>query len=361
MALSPVINFKTGNFDTFGNVGDLNGDGRPDLIAVNVLSNTVTVLRNNIGSPLISSISDTLGLKGKTIVITGKRFTGTTSVGFGGVPATSFQVVSANEIDAVVAGGASGEVTVGSASGTGVISGFRFIPEIVFEGSTTICNNSSFHLFSTAESNNQWYQDGVLITGATDNSVHPLTSGLYSVKTTSNNITTSSDSGIFIYVISVSVLSISKNADNILVSSLDSGNQWYLNGVAIPGATDKTFVPVQNGLYTVTHSEYDCTSDFSSGYNVNMTDEIDLGNGQYARLYPNPVTTDLTIKWKTNSAGSLNISITDLQGRPVVTIMDLTEQGTTINLSTLSPGCYLLKMYSAESGIDKTVKILKAN
>ena len=99
----------------------------------------------------------------------------------------------------------------------------------------------------------------------------------------------------------------------------------------------------------------------SSGYNVNMADEIDLGNGQHARLYPNPVTTDLTIKWQINSGSSLNISITDLQGRPVVTLMDLTEQGATINLSALSPGYYLLKMYSSESGINKTVKILKAN
>jgi hypothetical protein len=199
-----------------------------------------------------------------------------------------------------------------------------------------------------------------MISGATANSLHPTTSGLYSVKTTSNNITTSSDSGIFVNVISVPVPSISKNSENVLVSSLDSGNQWYLNGVAILGATDKTFAPVQNGLYSVTNSENGCTSDLSSGYNVNMTDEIDLGNGQHARLYPNPVTTDLTIKWKINS-GSLNISIMDLQGNPVVTIMNLTEQGTTINLSALSPGYYFVKMYSAESGIDKTVKILKAN
>ncbi len=361
IALSPVINFKTGNYDTFGNVGDLNGDGRPDLIAVNVLTNTVTVLRNNIGAPLISSISDTLGLKEKTIVITGKRFTGTTSVDFGGVPATSFQVISANEIDAVVAGGASGDVTVTSASGTGSFSGFRFRPEIVFEGSTSICSSSSFLLHSTANSNNQWYKDSVMISGATANSLHPLISGVYSVKTTSNGITTSSDSGIFITVITVPVPSISKNADNVLVSSLDSGNQWYLDDAAIVGATDKIFDPVQNGLYNVTHTENGCTSDFSSGYNVNMTDEIDLGNGQHARLYPNPVTTDLTIKWQLNSGGSLNISITDLQGRPVVTLLDLTQQGTIINLSALSPGYYLLKMYSSESGINKTVKILKVN
>ncbi len=361
IALSSPINFKTGNFDTFGNVGDLNGDGRPDLIAVNVLLNTVTVLRNNIGSPLISSISDTLGLKGKTIVITGKRFTGATSVGFGGVPATSFKVASSNEIDAVVAGGASGEVTVTSASGTGTISGFRFMPEIVFQGSTSICSNSSFVLNSTADSNNQWYKDGVMLPGATANSLNPLISGLYSVQTTSNGIATSSDSGVSVYVIPVPVPSISKNVDNELVSSLDSGNQWYLNGSAILGATNKIFVPVQNGLYNVTHSENGCTSDFSSGYNIKMSDEVDLGNGQHARLYPNPVTTDLTIKWQTNSAASLNISITDLQGNPVLTVTDLTEQGTTIHLSALSPGYYFLKMYSSQSGINKTVKILKTN
>ena len=110
----------------------------------------------------------------------------------------------------------------------------------------------------------------------------------------------------------------------------------------------------------VTNSENGCTSDFSSGYNVNMTDEVDLGNGQHARLYPNPVTTDLTLKWQINS-GSLNISITDLQGQPVVTVMDLTEQGTTINLSALPTGYYFVKMYSSESGINKTVKILKVN
>jgi hypothetical protein len=131
--------------------------------------------------------------------------------------------------------------------------------------------------------------------------------------------------------------------------------------VAITGATDKIYAPVQNGLYSVTNSENGCTSDFSTGYNVNMTSEIDLGNGQHMRLYPNPVTTDLTLKWKINSASSLNITITDLQGRPVVTVTDLTEGGTTINLSNLSPGYYLLKMYDAESGINKTVKILKGN
>ena len=51
----------------------------------------------------------------------------------------------------------------------------------------------------------------------------------------------------------------------------------------------------------------------SSGYTVNMTDEVDLGNGQHARVFPIPATIDLTLKWKINS-GSLSISISDLAG-----------------------------------------------
>ena len=361
IALSPSIDFKTGNFDVFGNVGDLNGDGRPDLIAVNVLLNTVTVLRNNIGSPVISSIADTLGYKGKTIVISGKRFTGATAVGFGGVPAISFQVVSPTEIDAVVGGGASGDVTVSSASGIGTISGFRFKPGIFFEGSTSFCKNNSFVLHSTSDLNNQWYKDNQPMNGETGNNLLVLTSGLYSVKTTANGITTSSDSGVLVSVLTVPVPSISKNADNILVSSLDSGNQWYLNGVVLLGATDKNYVPVQNGLYSVTHFENGCTSDFSSGYNVNLTEDIDLGNGQHVRIYPNPVTTDLTIKSDNNNLASLSISITDLQGKPVIQNSDLTQKGATIDLSGLSPGYYLLKIYNSQSNFSKTVKILKAN
>jgi hypothetical protein len=118
---------------------------------------------------------------------------------------------------------------------------------------------------------------------------------------------------------------------------------------------------VQNGLYSVTHSENGCTSDISAGYNVNLTDDIDMGNGQHVRIYPNPVSTDLTIKSDNNNLASLSISITDLQGKPVIQNSNLTQKGATLDLSGLSPGYYLLTIYNSQSNFSKTVKILKAN
>jgi len=357
---SPV-DFSSGNFDVFGNVGDLNGDGRPDLIAANVLLNTVAVFRNSAGAPVIISLSDSIGRKGETIEILGKGFTGTTGVQFGGVPAASFQVSSNTKILAVVNGGASGTVKVENHLGADTISGFRFIPGILYEGSTTFCKNTPFLLQSTSDQNNQWYKDSLPVNGGTGNILQVEAGGYYSVKTSSNGYITSSDSGVQINIITLPVPSISRRADNLLVSSLTDGNQWYFNGAIIPGATDATFLPDKNGLYTLTHAENGCISDFSTGFNIGLTELIDLGNGQHVRLYPNPVTTNLTMQWDINNLSSLNISISDLQGKPVIFKSDLQQKGATINLSELPSGYYILKIYNPDSGINKSVKIFKAN
>ena len=361
MTFHPAIDFTSGDFDVFGNVGDLNGDGRPDLIAANVLLNTVTVFRNNAGAPVISSLSDSIGRKGKTIEIIGKGFTGTIGVQFGGVAAASFQVSSDTKILAVVPGGASGVLKVENLFGADTVSSFRFIPEILYDGSTSFCKNSSLQLQSTSDQYNQWYKDSLPIDGATNNTLQVDAGGNYSVKTNSNGIISSSDSGVQINMITIPVPSITRSADNLLVSSLSSGNQWYFNGLIIPGATNAAFMPDKNGLYTVSHSESGCISDFSSGINIELTESVDLGNGQRVRLYPNPVTTNLIMQWDIDNLSSLNISISDLQGKPVILKSDLQQKGATINLSELPSGYYILKLYNPESGINKSIKIFKAN
>jgi FG-GAP-like repeat/Secretion system C-terminal sorting domain/IPT/TIG domain len=361
ISLSATIDYKTGNFDVFGNIADLNGDGRPDLMAVNGLLNSVTILKNNSGGPMIISISDSLGSKGKSIDISGKRFTDATMVSFGGTPAASFEIKSSTLIRAVVGEGASGEISVASGLGTGFKTGFLFIPGINYEGSTSICKDKDFVLHSTASSGNQWYRDSIIIDGEAGNTMNVSTSGFYSLKSTSNGITTSADSGVLVTVIKTPAPVISKSQDNILFSDLPDSNQWYFNGTAIPGTTGESCIPTLNGLYTVTHIENGCMSDMSAAIKVDLAENIDLGNGQFARIYPNPVTTDMTIKWNIQNVSSLVISITDLQGKPVIVKNDFQQKGTTINLSGLAPGYYLLRFYEPKSNINKTAKILKAN
>jgi len=65
---------------------------------------------------------------GTTVRITGSNFAEVSSVQFGGTAAASFKVLSANNIEAVVAAGASGSVGVYNPGGTGELKGFTFVP-----------------------------------------------------------------------------------------------------------------------------------------------------------------------------------------------------------------------------------------
>jgi uncharacterized repeat protein (TIGR03803 family) len=70
--------------------------------------------------PSISGFTPTSGPVGTAVTISGNSFTGTTQVTFGGVAATSFQVISDTKVDALVPNGAvTGKIAVTTAGGTG--------------------------------------------------------------------------------------------------------------------------------------------------------------------------------------------------------------------------------------------------
>ncbi len=62
--------------------------------------------------PAIQSFSPAIGSTGTLITINGINFTGVSKVNFGGVPASSFKIESSTRISAVVANGATGNVSV---------------------------------------------------------------------------------------------------------------------------------------------------------------------------------------------------------------------------------------------------------
>ncbi len=73
----------------------------------------------------------------------------------------------------------------------------------------------------------------------------------------------------------------------VLTSSSSTGNQWYLNGLIINGATNQTYTATANGNYTVVVTTNGCSSNPSLICNsVGLVDVTNTGTHFY--IYPNP-------------------------------------------------------------------------
>ncbi len=109
-------------------VGDLNGDGKPEIISSFFNSNSIAVFKNRCGLPGITNFSPTFGGTGAVVTINGNNLSTITSVTFGGVPAASFTVVNNEMITATVGNGASGVIQLSASNGNISISGFTYFP-----------------------------------------------------------------------------------------------------------------------------------------------------------------------------------------------------------------------------------------
>jgi hypothetical protein len=118
-------------FADLGVLADLDLDGKSDL-ALSNLTGEASVLRNIDNEPSVQSFSPSSAPAGGSVTIKGVNFASANAVTFGGIPATSFTVTNDSTINAVVATGNSGNVTVVNTYGTGSTSGF------IFQGPPTI-------------------------------------------------------------------------------------------------------------------------------------------------------------------------------------------------------------------------------
>lgn len=82
---------------------------------------------------------------------------------------------------------------------------------------------------------------------------------------------------------------------NKLLSNTSVGNQWYLNGVPVVGATDSVYIPISSGNYTLSISENGCTSDLSAPITYLITSLNDIISNNQIAIYPNPVNNQLTV------------------------------------------------------------------
>ncbi|MFN8397048.1 MAG: HYR domain-containing protein [Bacteroidia bacterium] len=133
-----------------------------------------------------------------------------------------------------------------------------------------------------------------------------------------------------------------------LCTSTFSSYQWYMNGVAIPGATNQCYQPTTDGTFSVVVTDgIGCEGESDTTFFVGVTP----GFGTIGfDLYPNPATSsvNLTVAQPLLDRGS--ITIMDLAGR-VVRSQSFNQLSGTVNLdlSQMAQGSYIVRVSSGTS------------
>jgi endonuclease/exonuclease/phosphatase family metal-dependent hydrolase len=126
-----------------------------------------------------------------------------------------------------------------------------------------------------------------------------------------------------------------------LTSSASTGNQWYVDGVAISGATDVSFTATESGVYKVQATIDDCISEFSNDASLIVTDAFNGFNTMHT-LHPNPVSDELVVTGLEQHATEL--PLTDMVGKPINLRLQKSEGGHKANVQHLQEGLYIARV-----------------
>ncbi|MGL2994935.1 Ig-like domain-containing protein [Flavobacterium sp. TSSA_36] len=150
-----------------------------------------------------------------------------------------------------------------SVSKTITVTALPLKPSITTSGATSFCSPGSVVLTSSASSGNQWYKDGVAITGATTSSYTATATGVYTVIVTQNScVSAESDQVTVTANATPSIPTLNATGNTVIcegasvrlhTSSL-TGNKWFKNGIEIAGVTGSDYSATETGSYTVESS-----------------------------------------------------------------------------------------------------------
>jgi hypothetical protein len=153
-------------------------------------------------------------------------------------------------------------------------------PTITPDGPTTFCAGGSVTLTSSSATGNQWYLDGNPLGGATSQQYSATATGSYTVIVTAvGGCTSASSAATNVTVNPIPATptitpggptTFCAGGSVTLTSSSATGNQWYLDGNPLGGATGQQYSATATGSYTVIVTTSGCPSAPSAATNVTV-------------------------------------------------------------------------------------------
>ena len=126
-----------------------------------------------------------------------------------------------------------------------------------------------------------------------------------------------------------------------------SSYQWYFSGALIPGATTQTYIPIQNGWYSVWAGNDNCfsESDYYEFY-IDAFQQISALKNKIS-IRPNPVRDELNLKFENEIKNETDYEIHNSLGQLIIkSKFKIENKETKIITQTLPAGFYFLSFLS---------------
>lgn len=210
----------------------------------------------------------------------------------------------------------------------------------------------------------QWQVDGVNVgTNSSTYTTTTLTNGQVVTCVLTSNLSgvtvtgsPSTSAGITVIVNSTpSTPTISQNGA-VLTSSSATGNQWYLNGVIISGATGQTYTTTQSGSYTVIVTTGGCVSATSPAVVVSTTFAASVVIATTTGTNPSCTGSSVTFTATPSNGGTTPVYQWQVNGVNVGTDSPTYTTTTLTNSQTVT--CILTSNYPGVTGSPATSNVI---
>lgn len=224
----------------------------------------------------------------------------------------------------------------------------------IITGTSTVCQGQNSVIYTVPSIANASSYIWTMPTGATGISTTSSITVNYSTSAVSGNITVKghNDCGdavastLPIVVNPIPITPIITQNGKVIHSDALTGNQWYNQNNPINGATGQDYTITAIGEYTVQVSLKGCVSALSNMIKDVVTSISSVENNDGIRIYPNPVSDDLTIEFNGNM-NEIRYEVINAYGKLITS--GVFRESTIVHTSSFSDGLYVIKFNTGKT------------